>query len=68
MYLWLSYLPPCVRSLMATLSMDTLCFSMKQTQKIKNDLLTFPKWITCIDVLMTSLDFQPLLPKGVGAV
>lgn len=48
---------------------DSLCFSMKQKEKkkqqkkIKNDLLTFPKWIICTCVLMTSpLDFStPLI-------
>lgn len=52
---------------MSTLSMETLCFSMKQKEKtakkkkkkIENDLLTFPKWIICTGVLMARpLDFS----------
>lgn len=54
------------------------CFSTTQNgkkrqqkkQSIKNDLLTFPEWIICTGVLMTSLDFfsAPLLSKVAGAV
>lgn len=63
MYLWLSYLPPmCKVTDGYSQHGDFLCFSTKQTKKlkkkkIKNDLLTFPKWIICTDVPMTSLDF-----------
>lgn len=56
---------PCVTSLMATLSMETLCAFLRnkkqqKKKKIKNDLLTFPKWII---VLMTPpLDYStPLM-------
>lgn len=34
----------------------------KKTQKNRTDLLTFPKYIICTGVLMTSLDFSsPLI-------
>lgn len=61
--------PHCVRSLMATLSTETLCAFLRNKQKeknLKNDLLTFPKWIICTGVQISG--FQPLVSKGVGAV